>query len=568
MRGLILPKVLAALLLMTANAAAWERPHSDGPNGGFADVDTLAAERPVTVSGLGTFAPGTGPAIAADGTVYLGTMEGQVIALAADGTRTWAQSIDPGFSIVAPPVVDSTGAVYVVGTRHVRNELTNPPLNHWDSTIYRFSAQGVLNWQNALPGGFDGPNVSAAPNIWRIPGEPDVVMVLADYHNRVTGGYETRLFAVTNAGAIIGNVNIKSVVYQAYGGSDISLWCLIPPIGLGCIFGSDFSPSGATPNYDPATLLPQDIVAPRPGPAIFTYPGSAGTPFILVSNQFEDLVGYTFARHQFNEVFRVHDESRIFLSPPMVLPDGHTVIATSGDHQGEIRFFGPNMNAWQPIKGPITYAAATQMADGRLAIVERTRQMSILNGNHRERTVELPGESIVSAAASRNHLFVSTAGSFITYDPSTWLKLAEISWVGGGTFTPAIGPYGHVYGMASNVLFVFPPPRPVTAGPLVADPATPGVADPGPVTNLPASQRFGGPVTPAGQRLFACQELDGDNCGKSTSKAIALAFCQQKGFTGVGKVDTETRKGQAARLDGQLCSKNKCKVFDEIECTR
>jgi hypothetical protein len=220
------------------------------------------------------------------------------------------------------------------------------------------------------------------------------------------------------------------------------------------------------------------------------------------------------------------------------------------------------------VKGPLSYAAATRLADGRTAIVERGRRMTILSGKNQERTVPLPGESIVSAAASRTHLFVSTAGSFITYDPSTWEKRAEIFWVGGGTFTPAIGPLGHVYGMASNVLFVFPPPVPATAGPLVANPDGPLVADPTPPAATPASKRYSGPVTGAGHRLFACEQLDGDDCGGSTNKAVALAFCQQQGYARADKVKTETRKGKAARLDGQFCTKSKCKVFDEIECKR
>ncbi|HEV8392330.1 MAG TPA: hypothetical protein VGQ35_20920 [Dongiaceae bacterium] len=561
--------LVASLICCAVGAAAqaWERPHSDAAKSGFADVDTLAAERPATISGLGTFAPGAGPAIAADGTVYLGNKEGQLIALQPNGTRKWTQSITPGFSIVTSPVVDSFGAVYVVGTKRERNEQTDPPLNHWDSILYRFDAQGVLGWQNTLPGGFDGANVSATPNIWKIPNENDVVMLLADYHNRVTGGYETRLLAYATTGAMIGNINIKSVVYGATGSSSISLWCLIPPVALGCAFGADFNPSGLPVEYDPATKLPQDIVAPRPGAAIFTFPGG-GTPFILVSNQFQELVAYTFAHRQFQEIFRVHDEGRVFLSPPMVMPDGHTVIATSGDKQGEIRFYGPNMNAWSPIKGPITNAPATRLADGRLVIVERMRQMTILNGKAVERRVPLPGESIAPAAASRNHVFVSTAGSFITYDPSTWLKQAEIFWVGGGQVTPAIGPLGHVYGMASNVLFVFPPPVASAVGPLVANPDGPLVADPTPPAATPAQKRFSGPLTTQGHRLFACQELDGDHCGGSTNQAIALAFCQQQGFTQAAKVDTETKKVKAARLDGQFCTKNKCKVFDEIVCKK
>src|SRR5690606_14137483 len=121
---------------------------------------------------------------------------------------------------------------------------------------------------------------------------------------------------------------------------------------------------------------------------------------------------------------------------------------------------------------------------------------------------------------------------------------------GGGTVTPAIGPLGHVYGMASNVLFVFPPPAPTTIGPLVANPGVDSVnTDPGQPAVTQARQRFNAPTTPAGQRLFACEGLEDGDCGKSASKSVARAFCQGKGFNKLEKFDTEKRKVAAARLD-------------------
>lgn len=558
---------LAMLGIVAATGAeAWERPHADGANSGFVDVATLPAEAPAVVTGIGTFAAGAGPAIAADGTVYLGNKEGQVMSFRPDGGRGWTENITPGFSIVASPVIDSEGSIYVVGTRTVRNLGANPPTTRSDSILYKFLPSGLRIWQADFPDGFEGPAVSAPPNIWRAAGESDVVMVPADYHNKLTGGYETRLIAFSAAGAVIGDVRVKSVVYQVYGTTDMPLWCQTTFTIIGCLLGSDFNPSGLPSNPDPAALLPADTVAPRPGVAVFSFPGAAGTPFILVSNQWEDLVAYTFAHHQFQEIFRVHDEDRLMLSPPMVTRDGHTVINTIEGNRGAVLFAGPNTNAVPAAKGPISYAAPTRTADGRIAIVERFGQMSILTGGAVTRKVALPGQSIVSAAASRTHVFVSTAGSFLTYDTATWEKVAEISWVGGGLFTPAIGPFGHVYGMASNVLFVFPPPMPTTAGPLVADPATPVVGDPGQPVVTQGRQRFDAPMTPAGTRLFACQGLEDGDCGKSASKAVALAFCQQQGFTKLEKFDTEKRNGAAARLDGQLCPKNKCKVFDKIVC--
>ena len=553
--------------VVSGSASAWERPHSDGPNSGYADVATIPAERPLTVAGIGTFAAGAGPVIAPNGTVYLGNQQGQVMSFQPDGTRGWTQQITPGYAIVASPVIDSEGAVYVIGTKTVQNYEVNPPRKTYSAILYKFLPSGLRIWQADFPTEFDGPTVTAAPNIWRHQGD-EAIMVPIDYPNRVTGGYDTRLVAFAKDGAVIGNVKVKSVVYQATGSSDVSLWCLVPPITLSCLFGADFNPSGLPADVDPATKLPEDVAVPRPGAAIFTYEGG-GTPFIMVSNQFQDLVAFTFSNRQFREIFRVHDEGRRLLSPPMVMHDGHTVIATVGsDKKSSIVFAGPNMNVWPAIKGPLSQAPATRMADGRLAIVGPDRRLSILREKTLDRTVSLPGESMVSAAASISHLFVSTAGSFTTYHSLTMEKMAEISWVGGGQITPAIGPLGHVYGMASNVLFVFPPPVPATAGPLVANPDGPLVVDPSPPAATPASKHYSGPTTSAGHRLFACHELDGDDCGGSTNKAIALAFCQQQGFTEVTKVDTETRKGKAARLDGQFCSKNKCKVFDEIVCKK
>jgi hypothetical protein len=75
-------------------------------------------------------------------------------------------------------------------------------------------------------------------------------------------------------------------------------------------------------------------------------------------------------------------------------------------------------------------------------------------------------------------------------------------------------------------------------------------------------------MTTNNKRLFACEERDGDDCGKSTNQRVALAFCQSQGFTTATKIDTETRKGAAETLGGESCSKKKCKVFDEIVCNK
>ena len=72
--------------------AAWEFTHADRANRGFVNVVTAPAGKgSKSVPGLGTFAPGAGPVIAPDGTVYLGTVEGELGRVA----RRWQPVLEP-----------------------------------------------------------------------------------------------------------------------------------------------------------------------------------------------------------------------------------------------------------------------------------------------------------------------------------------------------------------------------------------------------------------------------------------------------------------------------------------
>jgi hypothetical protein len=73
-------------------------------------------------------------------------------------------------------------------------------------------------------------------------------------------------------------------------------------------------------------------------------------------------------------------------------------------------------------------------------------------------------------------------------------------------------------------------------------------------------------MTINGNRLFACEELDQDDCGKGDHKDISLAWCQKQGYAKATGYDVDSRKVKAETLDGHFCSKNKCKVFDSIGC--
>ena len=59
-------------------------------------------------------------------------------------------------------------------------------------------------------------------------------------------------------------------------------------------------------------------------------------------------------------------------------------------------------------------------------------------------------------------------------------------------------------------------------------------------------------MTMNGNRLFACEHLDGGDCGKGDYKSIAKAFCgENEGFAEADNIDVDSKKVKAETLDGR-----------------
>jgi hypothetical protein len=439
---------------------AWERFHGDAANRGFADVDTKpAAGGSLSVPGLGTFALGAGPVIAPDGTVYLGTQEGKLIALHADGKPFWSREVDQGESIVASPAIGADGSVYVIGAKLKITKIGTITKTEIGSTLYAFNATGALLTRTPFPKqGLRAPT-TAPPNIVSV-ARKEIILAPAIYRNRNIGGVEVRLIGFSPNGGVVLDQLVAGQPGTVTGGatadgkgiSALDALCLVPPGGFVycaiCGFGQcDYRPPrepGAPP--------------PMPGVGIFTFAGG-GAPHVIVSDQRHIIRGFTAtSAASLTETFRVRDDGRSFVSAPMVLPDGHTLVSTGS---GEIIFAGPNANKLAPVASPgIVYGPATLTVKG-FAVVVGASGLAVLNNGKVVSQASIP-PSYTSAAASRTHVFVSTTDAFITFDADAQLELQRFDWVGGGRSSPAIGPDGRVYAIASDILFIFPPPLKVS----------------------------------------------------------------------------------------------------------
>ena len=558
MRGLINSTLLAAvaLLAFTAPAArAWERPHGDGANSGFADVKTLPAKSSIAAIGsIGDFAPGAGPVVAPDGTVYLANQQGMVMAFHPDGKPYWSRNIATGESIVASPVIDSQGNVFVVGIKsksepHAQDQMV--------TSLNKFTASGGYVFRQEFPQ-HGGGTTTAAPNIWRYNGN-EAVIVPITYD--LPAGYETRLMAFSTNGGLLSDTRASVSIPTVTGSSGLPnavvYMCAVPPF-LTCLLIHGFTAPNR-PDPDP-------IVEPAPTAAVFTYAGG-GTPFIVVADGLMNVVGFTFDGSTMTEVFRVTESDKYFhsfISTPMVTPDGHTLVSSSSG----FRFLGPNMTKVTNISGVYSFAPPTLLPSGKVAVIVGDT-LAILQGGAVETRIPLGSPSVVSAAASKSHLFVSTKDAFITFDAATLQEINRLNWTGGGRNQPVIGPKGNVYVIAANNLLVFPAPINVPIDTAIIAQPQQGVMETSPTTQqaTTSSHMYTPPLLPDGNRLFACEKLDQDDCGKGDYRAISLAFCQQQGFTKVDGIDVDSRKVKAETLDGHFCKKNKCKVFDTISCS-
>ena len=173
-RALIAATLLAAAALVTVALparAAWDHPHGDSANTGFAKVLTTRAVQPMQFVPVGELSSGAGPVTAPDGTVYVGNVFGQLLAFDANGTPAWSRQLPSGQWITSSPVLGADGSVYVVSETRGLIEGSNSDF-FYESTLHKFTPGGDLLFQAPFPqhSGISAP-AAVMPTRRRISGE-------------------------------------------------------------------------------------------------------------------------------------------------------------------------------------------------------------------------------------------------------------------------------------------------------------------------------------------------------------------------------------------------------------
>jgi outer membrane protein assembly factor BamB len=457
-------KAVLVVLTMLAGAGAsyanWPTAHGTAGNTGFARVDTLAAKFPTGFADVGQVAPGANPVTATDGTLYIGNLAGEVIALHPDGKPYWNRKLNREHGVVfASPAVGADGSLYVVSNASFRDHANAGDKGVLHAVfLHKFTPSGGLIFSFPFPKSTLYPFTdlgasTAPPNIWRFNGT-EAIMVPVFYKG--TGKTEVRVIAFSTGGAVIGDQRVTIQTHEITQTNGL----------LGDVL--DFIIDHFNYRYPVARPSLPDAGWPQPGVAIWEYP--QGSPYIWLADGIRSTVAYKFDPSKgFSEIYRFSDAKDRLSSPPIALDN---VVAAVGTSDGVLKFERANFSV--PGWGDIT-AAPTRMFDGRLAVVARFGKLFLMKGYAVALQQPLDGDSIASAAASCTHLFVSSDNELVTFDVKTMSPVARVPWTEGGRHAPIIGPLGHVYAMTNFGLFVFSaPPKP--AFPVLTASAAPRTA--------------------------------------------------------------------------------------------
>jgi hypothetical protein len=466
--------------------AAWTHAHGDADNSGFAKVVTAPAVSYSAIADVGPLAPGANPVTGKDSTVYIGNLNGELIALHPDGTPFWKRKLEGPNGLMlgaihASPVVGDDGSIYVVSA------LLNIIRDHGNGTdvktslatttyLHKFTAGGGWVGYRLFPandyqGSAGTAATTAPPSIWRFNGA-EAVMV------PVYKGPFLHLIAFSTGGlGLLADQLVTPV--ELTGGSGSSWWDdlwsgnLIDQIEAGCVV----FPVACVPLVSSGTIVALNYVlftngsgfsAPTtPSSTPFDVVGTPGVairqnsttqpPHIFVVDGLHDTVEYLFDINSgFRWVQRTHNDERTNLSPPVALATGGIVIGKHTPHEslGGISFEPEQHYLW--LDSDIV-AAPTVTPNGRIAVVSNSGWLTTVLSGNLEKQEWHNGRSIASAASSCTHLFVAAENELITYDLSTMQWVNRLPWTDGGLHSTVIGPAGHVYATTEHGIYVFPP---------------------------------------------------------------------------------------------------------------
>jgi outer membrane protein assembly factor BamB len=429
--------------------------HTDGPSQGFVPVHTSKAEQPKWSVEVGAVGYGS-PVIGADGTIYVGTLSGHLVAINPTGTIIWKLELTPHGSanypgvVTGSPAVGSDGNIYVVTTVNqiVRDHRggADKEFRVRKSCLHSVSPAGFLNWtfdfpKNATPTGLGGYTTSS-PKVWG-DGEIHIFVPAVFSSGALGGGYAVELIVINQFGNLAFRTDIASyppstIVGEGPGLGDIldAIWDFISsPV--------DFDTSGVGPT------LEETFGWPEPTVAVVDYPKFADGPLIVIDDNYKTMAAFRFRSRVLMPLWKKTSTDGRLRSSPAVFANNLLAI---GQKDGTVSFFDVETGdeIWKPWYKASKPVMSPSASFGRQVFFVADKQLIVLDSNSELwKKQNLGGKCLGAPTLSASFVYVSANDGLytFTFDLQEHTKNSDVI---GGVSSPVIADDGTVYVMDLN----------------------------------------------------------------------------------------------------------------------
>lgn len=396
---------------------SWRQYHGNGANQGMMPVLTSIALKPKWIADIGSVGCAS-PVISQEGCIYIGTLQGELIALNSDGSIKWRRATTtpenpdyPGM-ITGSPAIGYDGNIYVVSTvsATIEDRRSNVlrPVQMRRSSLHSFTPAGNRRWSYRFPvnpvhkglGGY----TNSSPKVW--------------------GDQNTFIFVPSICSSKITTIEIL-VINQSGN--------LINKTEIACY------PQLLTENSNEKTM---DL--PEPTLAIIDVEHNAHQPTIIIEDNHKTLAAYRWNFPILTSLWSNQSSMLRQRTTPTVALNTHLLFGSKDglvccyDLKNGDEICHPWTTVNDAIKGsPVSRDGQVYVAAGNGLFALDSR----FNITHQYR---LSGKCLCSVALSANYLYVSTTDGFYTLS----LDLNEVNKndkVIGGASSPVIGVDGTVY---------------------------------------------------------------------------------------------------------------------------
>lgn len=420
--------------------AQWQQFQASAPSQGFASLPTGPELNFKWKMQIGSVAFSS-PVIAEDGTVYVGNLQGELSAIAPNGTLLWKKMLDQrGSFIPGSPAIDQNGNIYVVTTykARVRDHRSGTTIRSYvaRSKLHCLNSVGQLRWSFIFPlnniaqytGGFS----LSSPKIWG--GRNPLIFIPAVY---TTSAPVIEILTIDQNGNLLQRSSIagySAPPITSDGGILDDIWDFLN--------GSDFNPSGGEID------LGKRYGWPEPSISIADFGPHASRPIIIIDDNYKQLAAYRWQNEQLINLWKkVSAKPRPSASPATLLSS----VVVAGKSDGILSIYdlltgNELFNPWfktVPIYSPVASFLS------QIYLVAGPYVFALYSDGKLLNKFQMKGHTISAPAISADRVYVNAQDGLYSFSLDLKQHILN-SDVQGGVSSPAIANDGTIYVIDRN----------------------------------------------------------------------------------------------------------------------